>query len=153
MINQSGQVSHKDMRMGEGMSWHKCALLLLCFQTQIQVSVQGKTPSGSVDQGVSDLSSQSSDAGLTRQQIAQRRAVSEQYDVVEGSKQNPHTLMFEYSILDGLKSQEDDSPDTANMKSQVRQRWWAHRPCSCAVHLVCTVSISVCCSWQASLRL
>jgi hypothetical protein len=92
----------------------------------MMVMVQGRTPSASAEHGGSDLSSQSSDAGLTRQQIAQRRAVSQQYDVVEGSKQNPHTLMFEYSILDSLTANDGDSADMSDMKSKACYCLYAH---------------------------
>lgn len=119
--------------------------------------VQGKNANSTVDPGVSDLSSQSSDAGLTRQQIAERRVVSQQYDVVEGSKRNPHTLMFEYSIVDCLSAKEGDTEDISNLKSQVQ---------CCLQWLLCLVSVmdgrssvatclSLCaflpCSWRAFL--
>lgn len=81
--------------------------------------MQGKSNNGTFDPGASDLSSQSSDAGLTRQQIAQRRELAQQYDVVEGSKPNPHTLMFEYSILDCLTAKDGDTEEHAHLKSQV----------------------------------
>lgn len=122
------------------------------------ILVQGKNANSMVDPGVSDLSSQSSDAGLSRQQIAERRVIAQQYDVVEGSQRNPHTLMFEYSILDCLSAKEGDTDDVSSLKSQVQ----CHLQC-----VLCLVSFtngrlsvatchSICaflpCSWQAFLR-